>query len=306
MRELLKLASPCRLCPRRCGVNRLAGEKGFCGAGNEMLVSYIGVHYGEEPPISGRTGSGAVFFGHCTMSCVFCQNWQISQTHCNLRPIRPTELAAEFLRLQNEQAHNINLVSPTQYAPWIIEALTLAKRGGLTIPVVYNTNGYENPEVLALLADHVDIYLPDLKYADNASAARYAQTANYAEHGLAAVKFMLRQKGLLQTSNDIAARGIIVRHLALPGLVKESKEILTALYSLNPQIQISLMSQYAPQHRAKDIPELSRRLSAGEYNEVVEYAVNLGLENIWTQELASQDILAPDFGTEKPFAAVQL
>jgi putative pyruvate formate lyase activating enzyme len=147
--------------------------------------------------------------------------------------------------------------------------------------------------------------LPDLKYADNNSAARYSQTTDYVEQSLAAVKFMLRQKGLLQTKHGIAAQGVIVRHLVLPGLVKESQKILAALHSLNPEIQISLMSQYAPQHRAQNIPGLDRRLSAAEYNEVVEYAVNLGLENVWTQELDSQDILTPDFSAEKPFAAVR-
>ncbi|MDR1322845.1 MAG: radical SAM protein [Candidatus Margulisbacteria bacterium] len=304
MRELLKLASPCRLCPRQCGVDRLSGARGFCQAGKELLVSYIGKHHGEEPPLSGSNGSGTVFFGHCTMSCVFCQNWQISQAHRELRPITPEELAAELLRLQNEQAHNINLVSPTQYAPWIIEALTLAKQSGLTIPVVYNTNGYESMEILALLAKHVDIYLPDLKYADNISAARYSQTANYVESNLAAVKFMLKQKGLLQLKNDLAVRGVIVRHLVLPSLIKESKEILTALHSLNPDISISLMSQYTPRHQAQNISALNRRLSADEYTEVVEYAAALGLENVWTQELSSQDILAPDFSAAKPFAMV--
>ncbi|GBR74370.1 radical SAM protein, partial [Candidatus Termititenax aidoneus] len=299
----LKLASPCRLCPRQCGAERLSGARGFCQAGQELLVSYIGKHHGEEPPLSGSRGSGTVFFGHCTMSCVFCQNWQISQAQRNLRPLTPEELAAEFLRLQNEQAHNINLVSPTQYAPWIIQALILAKQSGLVIPVVYNTNGYESTEVLALLANHVDIYLPDMKYADNASAARYSQTANYTEHNLAAVKFMLKQKGLLRIKNDIAMQGVIVRHLVLPGLLKESKEILAVLYALNPELPVSLMSQYTPQHQAQNIHSLNRRLSAAEYNEVVEYAVNLGLENIWTQETASQDILVPDFSAAQPFTA---
>jgi putative pyruvate formate lyase activating enzyme len=305
MRELLKLASPCRLCPRQCGADRLTGARGFCQAGNELLVSYIGKHYGEEPPLSGSNGSGAVFFGHCTMSCVFCQNWQISQAHRNLRPITPAELATEFLRLQNEQAHNINLVSPTQYAPWIIQALALAKQDGLTIPIVYNTNGYESTEILALLANYVDIYLPDLKYANNIFAARYSHTANYAEHSLAAIKLMLKQKGLLRLKNDIAVQGVIVRHLVLPELIKESKEILTALYSLNPELHIGLMSQYAPQHQAQNIAALQRRLSAAEYNEVVEYAVNLSLENIWAQEMDSQNILVPDFSAAKPFAAVE-
>ena len=299
--KLTALAERCHLCPRECGINRLQGETGFCGAGNQMLVSYIGLHHGEEPPISGNHGSGTVFFGYCTMACEFCQNWQISQAHENLKPFSPVELARELLRLQNDGAHNINLVSPTQYAPWIAETVRLAKADGLKIPVVYNTNGYERIEVLELLNETVDIYLPDMKYATDVFAEKYSHTPNYTKHNRLAVDFMFKQKGLLQIKNDLAIRGIIVRHLVLPDLSAESKEILTYLHGLSAQMYISLMSQYAPQHCAKDIPALNRRLSAEEYNEVVEHAAALDMENIWTQELDSQDIFVPDFGTEKPF-----
>jgi len=300
--KLLALAERCRLCPRQCGANRLAGEKGFCQAGRELQVSYIGLHQGEEPPISGTQGSGTVFFGYCTMACVFCQNWQISQQHNNLRAITPEQLAAEFLRLQNLGAHNINLVSPTQYAPFIYQAWETAKQNGLTLPVVYNTNGYERPEVLELLGGMIDIYLPDRKYAENISAEKYSGAPDYAEQNLAALKFMLKQKGLLQIRNDLAVQGVIVRHLVLPGLGAESKKILTELTALNPELQISLMSQYAPHYLAKDRPEINRKLSAAEYNAVLAQAEVLGLENVWVQEPDSQEIFVPDFRKEQPFS----
>ncbi|GBR76626.1 radical SAM protein [Candidatus Termititenax persephonae] len=309
--QLLALAEPCQLCPRQCGTRRLSGEQGFCQAGSEIQISYLGLHHGEEPPISGTRGSGTVFFGHCTMACVFCQNWQISQPPrggvksgaVSLSTISPPALAQKFLDLQAAGAHNINLVSPTQYAPWLAQAVSLAREKGLIVPIVYNTNGYERTEVLGLLADTIDIYLPDMKYADNVSAARYSQATNYTEHNLVAVKFMLKQKGLLQIKNDLAVQGVIVRHLVLPGLSKESQEILAALYSLNPELPVSLMSQYAPRHQAQNIPGLNRRLSAEEYAEAVAYAATLGLENVWTQEITSQDIFVPDFGADEPFAA---
>lgn len=300
LEKLLALAEHCALCPRQCGVNRLAGEQGFCQADKELLISYSGLHKGEEPPISGTQGSGTIFFGHCTMACVFCQNYQISQLHNNLKIFSPEELAQEMLHLQKSGAHNINLVSPTQYAPWIYQAWQTAKQNGLTLPIVYNTNGYERPEVLELLNEMIDIYLPDRKYMDNTSA-KYSDTPNYAEHNLAALKFMLKQKGLLQIQNDIAVQGIMVRHLVLPGLNAESKKILVELYGLNPGLSISLMSQYSPQYKAEKYPELNRKISTEEYAEVIECAVNLGLENVWTQEPESQEIFVPDFRKEQPF-----
>ncbi|MDR1996768.1 MAG: radical SAM protein [Candidatus Margulisbacteria bacterium] len=321
--KLFALAENCRLCPRQCGVNRLAGARGFCRAGNTLLVSYCGKHDGEEPPISGRAGSGTVFLGHCTMACVFCQNWQISRGPVSpaaapdeknpaephgrldkkniLKALTPAELAAEFLKLQKSGAHNINLVSPTQYAPWIMQAVATARQNGLSIPIVYNTNGYERAEVLELLGGLVDIYLPDLKYASAKSAEKYSHTPDYPENARAAIKIMLKQKGLLQTRADIATQGIIVRHLVLPGLAAESKKILDWLSALEPRLSLSLMSQYAPQDKARQIPELNRRLPPAEYNEVVEYAARLGLSNVWTQEASSQEILVPDFRRESPF-----
>ena len=304
--RLLALAEHCVLCPRQCGVNRLAGARGFCGASSELLVSYIGLHHGEEPPISGTRGSGTVFFGHCTLACVFCQNYQISQPEAAapLRALTAEELAAEFLQLQAQKAHNINLVSPTQYAPWIAQALDTARQNGLTIPVVYNTNGYENAAVLALLTDYVDIYLPDLKYADDAAAQKFSSATGYTAHNLTALQTMLAQKGPLQLQDTIAVRGLLVRHLVLPGLAAESKKILDWLYTIDPQLHISLMAQYAPQHKASAWPPLNRQLTAEEYTAVVDHAAKLGLENVWIQELDSQDILVPDFTETNPFARI--
>jgi putative pyruvate formate lyase activating enzyme len=284
-------------------VNRLSGEKGFCQAGGTPRVAYCGLHHGEEPPISGARGSGTLFFGHCTMACVFCQNWQISHpdTSAPLEDISIEKLAAVMLGLQRSGAHNINLVSPTQHAPWLYQAWLTAKAQGLVLPVVYNTNGYERIEILEPLDEMIDIYLPDLKYAGNISAGKYSHTPDYAGTALAAVQFMLKQKGRLKLQNGLAARGVLVRHLVLPGLARESRKILDELYALDPEIHLSLMSQYAPQHEAKNIPELNRRLSAEEYNEIVEYAAGLGLANVWIQETASQEILVPDFCASRPF-----
>jgi len=302
LEKLLALAENCRLCPRQCGVNRLKNEKGFCLAGNELTVSYTGPHHGEEPPISGTQGSGTIFLGHCTMACVFCQNWQISQAHTTLKTISPEDLAQEMLRLQKSGMHNINFVSPSQYAPWIYQAWKIAKQNGLSLPIVYNTNGYEHIEVLELLDEMIDIYLPDRKYTNNTPAEKYSGAPNYAEHNLAALKHMLNQKGLLQMDkNDIAVQGVIVRHLVLPDLSADSKKILTELYDLNPNLHVSLMSQYAPHHKAAGVSELSRKLSAPEYNETVAHAELLGMENVWVQELESQEIFAPDFREEQPF-----
>ena len=271
----------------------MRGELGFCQAGADLELSYIGVHHGEEPPISGTKGSGTIFAYHCTMGCVFCQNWQISQGGKNTN----SGIVSDFGLSKIQNGHNINLVSPTQYAPQLFKLIE-----GTALPVVYNTNGYERVEILRELAGHVAIYLPDMKYSDNALALKYSKTANYVEYNQAAIAEMFTQVGLLQTdAQGIAIQGLIVRHLVLPGQVENSKHCLDFIAQLNPEITVSVMAQYAPQYKSCDYPEIDRKLSGKEYSEIVAYAEKLGLENCYIQELESQDVYVPDFTALQPF-----
>ncbi len=307
-KNLISLTAACRLCPRGCNVDRSAGERGYCGAGAVIEVAHAGLHHGEEPPVSGTRGSGTIFFRQCTLRCVFCQNWQISQPEARgqERDISnersPMQLATVMLQLQAQGAHNINLVSPTQYIAGIAEALMLAKEQGLRAPVVYNTSGYESVEVVRALEGLIDIYLPDIKYADDALAAKYSGAVRYVERNRAAIAEMFRQVGHLECDADgIARKGIIVRHLVLPNGIAGSRSCLEFLATLSKKIDISLMAQYSPQHRALQYPELSRSITPEEYQAVLSYAEELRLENCWGQELSSRDIFLPDFQQERPF-----
>jgi putative pyruvate formate lyase activating enzyme len=288
--KLYEMLGSCRLCPRACGINRLSGEKGFCKAGSELELAYVGPHQGEEPPISGIKGSGTIFLKHCTMSCVFCQNWQISQETNNIK-----SETQNFASLQN--THNLNLVSPTQYLPHVLELISDTK-----LPIVYNTNGYDSVDVLTLLDGIVDIYLPDIKYGDNALAKKYSRTDNYVEYNQAALREMYRQVGLLQTDADgIAVRGMIIRHLVLPGHLENSKRCLDFIAGLSTELTVSIMAQYSPQYEAARYPEINRKITAEEYAEIVDYAGSLGLENCFVQEPESQEVFLPDFERDKPF-----
>jgi putative pyruvate formate lyase activating enzyme len=280
-KKLSALLGACRLCPRACGVNRLAGERGYCGAGKELEVAYIGPHHGEEPPISGTLGSGTIFLKHCTMRCVFCQNWQISAA----APGNGRDNALPLDKIKN--CHNINLVSPTQYLPQILDAIR-----DIDLPIVYNTNGYDSVEVLRLLDGIVDTYLPDIKYSDNALAKKYSDTPDYVEYNQKAIAEMFRQAG---------PKKLIVRHLVLPGLIENSKDCLDFIARLSPDITVSIMCQYSPQYQADRFPEINRKLTSEEYATVVEYAENLGLENCFVQEMTSQDVFVPDFEKQNPF-----
>lgn len=297
----------CRLCPLECGVDR-AERAGVCGVGGisaetlgnrnpyeTALIARAARHYCEEPPISGKAGSGAIFFSGCNMGCIFCQNMDISQ--CAKGEARNAEeLAQIMLRLQELGANNINLVTPAPHIRMLIKAIPLAREQGLRIPIVYNTNSYEKVEALRLMEGLVDIYLPDLKYQGTAAAKKYSRRADYFPVAAAAVKEMQRQCGVLRTDErGIAQRGVIVRHLVLPGSVDEARGVLDFIKENLPiETHISLMSQYTPMFELQ--PPLNRRLLKREYRRAVDYALSLGFENVYIQSLSSaSEEFTPEF-----------
>ncbi|MFH1258277.1 MAG: radical SAM protein [Elusimicrobiota bacterium] len=286
IKALESLLRNCLLCPRRCQVNRLKDQLGICRTGKEIKVSSHNLHFGEEPPISGARGSGAIFFAYCSLRCVFCQNYPISQFgHGN--PVTIEELGSMMLSLQQQGAQNINLVTPTHLLWQIVQALYWASRRGLALPIVYNSGGYESVETLALLEGLIDIYLPDAKYSAEEQAIKYSSAPNYWEVNKPALKEMYRQVGNLTINEEGAAlRGLLVRHLVLPEGISGSEKVLKFLAEeISPDLSVSLMAQYHPAHQANSYPELSRRLSAGEYQKVLDLADSLGLKNGWRQEL---------------------
>jgi len=280
------MLSQCRLCPRECGVDRLRGERGFCRAGAEPIVASWNVHPWEEPPISGTRGSGTIFFSGCTGRCLFCQNYPISQLGVG-NTVSVQQLAEMMLELQDRGCHNINLVTPTHFVPQILAALELAIEGGLRLPLVYNTSGYERVETLQLLDGVVDIYLPDAKYADDETARRLSGFVRYVEANRAALREMFRQVGdeLVLDGEGIARRGLIVRHLVLPeGLAGTPKVLRWIAENLSPHVYVSLMDQYFPAHKAVGHPVLGRKITAEEYAEALRAFEEAGLTNGWMQE----------------------
>ena len=280
------MLSQCRLCPRECGVDRLRGERGFCRAGAEPIVASWNVHPWEEPPISGTRGSGTIFFSGCTGRCLFCQNYPISQLGVG-NTVSVQQLAEMMLELQDRGCHNINLVTPTHFVPQILAALELAIEGGLRLPLVYNTSGYERVETLQLLDGVVDIYLPDAKYADDETARRLSGFVRYVEANRAALREMFRQVGdeLVLDGEGIARRGLIVRHLVLPeGLAGTPKVLRWIAENLSPRVHVSLMDQYFPAHKAVGHPILGRKITAEEYAEALRAFEEAGLTNGWMQE----------------------
>lgn len=303
--EDLSLAT-CVSCPRACGVNRLAGELGFCRIPAVVQVSHAGLHRGEEPPISGVRGSGTIFFSGCNLRCIFCQNYQISQefSPCEPQSLTVAELAAEMLRLEAQGAHNINLVSPSHVVLQVAGAIAAARGRGLAVPVVYNSNGYDSVAALRHLRGLVDIYLPDLKYLKNELGRRFSAVDDYAEVAPRALTEMLTQVGHLQTdAQGLAVRGLLVRHLVLPGCLDNSLRVLDFLAKLSPDTFVSIMAQYSPQYQAMADPVINRTLYQDEYDRVVDHALALGLKNAFIQELASQDYYLPDFDRGNPFSA---
>jgi len=296
---LLDRLRSCDICPRDCRVDRMNGVLGFCGTARDAVIAAACSHRGEEPPLSGTRGSGTVFFARCNLHCVYCQNYQISQGWVESGVARGREtLADAMLRLQGEGCHNINLVSPSHVVPQIAEALLLAVPQGLRLPLVYNTNAYDSVDVLRALDGVIDIYMPDLKYASNAVAARFSRVSNYVEVSRAAIIEMYRQVGdtLVIGADGTAIHGLIVRHLVLPGGLAGTLESLGWLArSVSTQVTLSLMSQYYPTYHAKEYVVLSRRTSASEYAAAVRMAEELGFEHVWVQDPEAEACYRPDF-----------
>ena len=262
-----QLLEHCRVCPRECGVNRLKNDKmGFCRSGLNPVVSSASPHHGEEPPLSGDKGSGTIFFTNCNQRCVYCQNYPISQMGNGVERT-PGELACQMLSLQDAGCHNLNLVTPTHFMPQILKSLALAKERGFSLPIVWNSSGHESVEALRLLDGIVDVYLPDMRYSDNAPAMKYSAAPHYVEINQAAIKEMYRQVGNLVLDDDgLAKRGLIIRHLILPGGISGTEGIMKFLAKeISKDVYISLMSQYFPAYRAKEFKEVNRRITVEEY-----------------------------------------
>ncbi|KAB0666839.1 radical SAM protein [Oryzomonas japonica] len=275
----------CDLCPHDCGVNRLQGERGICGAGAHPAIASANVHNGEEPPISGSRGSGTIFLTGCSLKCRFCQNFPISQMG-NGEVITTKVLADRILKLQQRGVHNINLVTPTHYVPQILAALYLAIPQGFRLPLVWNSSGYEKVDTLALLDGVVDVFLPDMKYADNGTAERISSAPGYADINRPAVAEMLRQVGHLKLDDEgLAVKGLIIRHLVLPGGLAETRKTLSWIAgNLGTATHISLMRQYFPAHQAVGMPVLGRKLTDDEYDEALEALEEFDLDNGWVQD----------------------
>jgi len=283
----------CTLCPRRCGVNRTKGERGFCGMPDKLYAARASAHYWEEPVISGSFGSGAIFFSGCTLRCAFCQNYTISDEHFG-RELTPQALRAAMERLIDEGVQNINLVTPTHFLPSILPAL----EPKLPVPVVYNCGGYESVETLRRLEGKIDVYLPDFKYSDNALAKRLSAAPDYYETAAAAILEMYRQVGRPVIEDEQMTRGVLLRHLVLPGFVDNSLGVLDWIAEnfRSGDILVSLMSQYVPMGKAKAMPPLDRRITETEYDAVLSYMELLGIEDGFTQDFsAATSDYTPDF-----------
>lgn len=286
----------CDICPRKCGVNREKGKLGFCQAKDKIKIARYSLHYWEEPIISGETGSGTIFFSGCNLKCIFCQNFKISSENIG-KEISVERLKEICLELQNMGANNINLVTGTHFLPLIKDALILAKKEGLTIPIVYNTSSYETVESLKEMEGLIDIYLPDLKYYDNKLAENFSLANDYFEIATAAIKEMVRQTGKPVIENNIMKKGVIVRHLLLPNYLEDSKKIIKYLHdTYNEDIYISIMNQYTPIKKFDKYPELNRTLTDKEYDELVNYACDLNITQAFIQEGETcKESFIPDF-----------
>ena len=308
MIEKIKELEKCEICPRKCKVNRLKGEKGFCNLGSEIKVALVSSHDFEEPCISGigkdTKSSGTVFFSNCNLKCVFCQNHEISQEGKG-KAITIERLAEIFLEEQERQVNNINLVTPTMYAYQIIEAIKIAKAKGLHIPIIYNSNGYENVETLKALNGYIDVYLPDLKYYADDLAIKYSSAPHYFKIATRAIKEMYNQVGgPVFDENGIIQKGVIIRHLILPNHVQNTKRILKWIKENMPKdIYVSVMAQYFPTFKAKNMENINRKINLKEYREVENYLYALDLENGYMQDLGKhEEEYVPEFdfrGVEK-------
>ena len=277
IRELYGILESCELCPRRCGKNRLKGERGFCRSGRELMVSSYGPHFGEEEPLVGTGGSGTIFLTNCNLRCVYCQNYEIS--HLGIGREVSTERAAEMMiELQRRGCHNINLVTPTHFTPQIARSIRYAIKRGFCLPIVYNCGGYENVETIKLLEGIVDIYMPDIKYSSKEPAKKYSDAPDYFDRCREAVEEMHRQVGDLKMDEDgIAYRGLLIRHLILPDDLAGSKEVLRFVSGLSKDSYVNIMDQYRPEGEAWDYKELSRRLTRKEFYDAMNMAKGYGL-----------------------------
>ena len=279
----------CTICPHNCGINRLDGQVGRCKSKDTVKIALYSTHNFEEPCISGKKGSGTVFFSNCNMNCVFCQNYEISQQGKG-KEISIQELAEIFIKQQEKNVENINLVTPTSYVPQIIEAIKIAREAGLKIPIVYNTNGYEKVETLKMLEGYIDIYLPDLKYSDDLLAKRLSKVDNYFEIATNAIKEMYRQVGQSVFNEDgIMQKGMIIRHLVLPNHILNSRRVLKWVNDNMNDVYVSVMAQYFPTYKAKGIEDINRKLTKEEYEEIENYLYRLNLENGYIQELGEHE-----------------
>ena len=307
---------------RNCKVNRNNNELGFCKASNKVKIARAALHFGEEPPISQGNGSGTVFFSHCNFNCVFCQNHNISQgtikdvisniDDLNIKDstfensvigmeVSIERLSEIFLELQEKGANNINLVTPTHYVPQIIEALKIAKNNNLTIPVLYNTNGYDSLETIKALDGYIDVYLPDFKYFNDKYAIKYSKVNNYSYNAMIVIAEMLNQVGKPKfDSKGNIINGVIIRHLMLPGLLFDSKKVIDYIYNqYGDNVYISLMNQYVPMFKACNYPEINKSLNPKHYESLINYALDLGIENGFIQESGTDSIAyVPDFNLE--------
>ena len=287
----------CQICPRDCKVNRLLGNKGYCKCDDKIKIALVSTHNYEEPCISGKNGSGTIFFSNCNLNCVFCQNHEISQEGKGVE-VSTERLAEIFIEQQDRGVNNINLVTPTMYVYQIIEAIKIARNKGLNIPIIYNSNGYENVETIKMLKGYIDVYLPDLKYYNDILAVKYSKAPKYFEIATEAIKEMINQVGNPVFNDDgIIQKGVIIRHLILPNHIRNSKNILKWIKeNLNEDVYVSVMAQYFPTYKAKQIEGMDRKINKKEYNEVEKYLYTLDIKNGYMQDLGKhEEEYVPDF-----------
>jgi putative pyruvate formate lyase activating enzyme len=306
-----EIITKCTSCPRNCLADRTNGDLGTCQSGDKPIVSSYTPHFGEEPVLSGTNGAGNIFFGNCNLRCDYCQNFVISQ---NPKAEIKNEVSVErlseiMIELQNMNCHNIGLVSPTHFAVPILKSIRLAIETGLSLPIIYNTNGYDSVEILNLYKDVIDIYLPDFKYGNNDYGRRYSKVPNYFDKARLAIKQMYKQVGSdLIYENGVVVRGMIIRHLVLPNSLADSEEVFMFISELDPKIHISLMAQYYPTNRTEKNILLNRAVRHSEFDRVTELLHKYGLENGWIQEMESHDFYRPDFENDRedPFSNKKL
>ena len=294
----MDILKKCNLCPRNCNINRYL-IKGACGADYKLKVAHYSLHMWEEPIVSGENGSGTVFFSNCNLKCIFRQNHIISSEGLG-KETSKERLADIFLTLQNKNAHNIDLVTPTHYVPQIIDSIKIAKNNGLKIPIVYNTSSYENIETIKMLNGYIDVYLADLKYYDNTLSEKYSKCIDYFKYASKAIDQMYNQVGKPVIVNNLIKKGLIIRVLVLPGHVDDAKKIISYIYNkYGDNVFISIMNQYTPIFKFRKYPNLNHKLSNSEYDEIIDYAINLGVSNAFIQDGETQrESFIPNFNPD--------